>query len=59
LGNHNDALPFTGWTHVGEFDFFVRQFRDMKIIPDSKGDRTPPQRVRLRLPACAGQGARA
>jgi uncharacterized protein (DUF2252 family) len=26
---------FTGWTGIGEFDFYVRQFRDMKIIPDS------------------------
>jgi uncharacterized protein (DUF2252 family) len=26
---------FTGWTRIGEFDFYVRQFRDMKIIPDS------------------------
>ena len=27
---------FTGWTRVGEYDFYVRQFRDMKIIPNSK-----------------------
>jgi uncharacterized protein (DUF2252 family) len=27
---------FAGWTRLDEFDFYVRQFRDMKIIPDSK-----------------------
>lgn len=25
---------FLGWTHVDGHDFYVRQFRDMKIIPD-------------------------
>ncbi len=27
---------FAGWTSVGGADFYVRQFRDMKIIPDSE-----------------------
>ncbi len=27
---------FVGWTTVGGFDFYVRQFRDMKVIPDSE-----------------------
>lgn len=26
---------FAGWTTVGEHDYYVRQFRDMKVIPDS------------------------
>ena len=26
---------FLGWTSVQGFDFYVRQFRDMKVIPDS------------------------
>jgi len=26
---------FLGWTRLGEFDFYVRQFRDWKIIPES------------------------
>jgi hypothetical protein len=26
---------FLGWTSIGGADFYVRQFRDMKIIPDS------------------------
>jgi uncharacterized protein (DUF2252 family) len=26
---------FLGWTSVQRFDFYVRQFRDMKVIPDS------------------------
>lgn len=26
---------FAGWTTVGEYDYYVRQFRDMKVIPDS------------------------
>ncbi len=26
---------FLGWTTVSGFDFYVRQFRDMKVIPDS------------------------
>ena len=26
---------FAGWTTVGDLDFYVRQFRDMKVIPDS------------------------
>ncbi|WP_349307240.1 DUF2252 domain-containing protein [Rhodococcus sp. IEGM 1379] len=25
---------FVGWTTVGDMDFYVRQFRDMKVIPD-------------------------
>lgn len=25
---------FVGWTSVGGMDFYVRQFRDMKVIPD-------------------------
>jgi hypothetical protein len=27
---------FLGWTSVAGFDFYVRQFRDMKVIPDSE-----------------------
>ena len=27
---------FVGWTQVGDQHFYVRQFRDMKIIPDSE-----------------------
>jgi uncharacterized protein (DUF2252 family) len=26
---------FLGWTSVQGFDFYVRQFRDMKVVPDS------------------------
>jgi len=26
---------FSGWTRLAGFDFYVRQFRDMKVIPDS------------------------
>jgi hypothetical protein len=25
---------FTGWTRVGDADVYVRQFRDMKVIPE-------------------------
>jgi uncharacterized protein (DUF2252 family) len=28
---------FLGWTRFEEFDFYVRQFKDMKIIPESAG----------------------
>ncbi len=27
---------FAGWTSANGFDFYVRQFRDMKVIPDSQ-----------------------
>ncbi len=27
---------FLGWTNVQGFDFYVRQFRDMKVIPDGQ-----------------------
>ena len=27
---------FAGWTSVNGMDFYVRQFRDMKVIPDSE-----------------------
>ena len=27
---------FVGWTRVQPFDFYVRQFRDMKVIPSSE-----------------------
>ncbi|SDI79302.1 Uncharacterized conserved protein, DUF2252 family [Frankineae bacterium MT45] len=27
---------FAGWATAGGFDFYVRQFRDMKVIPDSR-----------------------
>jgi uncharacterized protein (DUF2252 family) len=27
---------FVGWTSLGDADYYVRQFRDMKIIPDSQ-----------------------
>jgi uncharacterized protein (DUF2252 family) len=27
---------FAGWTRVGEHDFYVRQFRDMKVIPSGE-----------------------
>ena len=27
---------FLGWTTVQGFDFYVRQFRDMKVIPDAE-----------------------
>jgi uncharacterized protein (DUF2252 family) len=27
---------FAGWTTVGEHDFYVRQFRDMKVIPSGE-----------------------
>src|SRR6266849_5690759 len=27
---------FAGWTSANGFDFYVRQFRDMKIIPDAQ-----------------------
>jgi uncharacterized protein (DUF2252 family) len=34
---------FLGWTTVRGFDFYVRQFRDMKVIPD--GQRIAPHLV--------------
>ena len=27
---------FVGWTTYGGIDFYVRQFRDMKVIPDGR-----------------------
>lgn len=37
---------FTGWTHVDSGDVYVRQFRDMKVIPE-------PQTIAPRLPEFA------
>ena len=34
---------FVGWTRVRELDFYVRQFRDMKVIADGTDD--PPYLV--------------
>ena len=36
---------FVGWTSFEGMDFYVRQFRDMKVIPDS--DRIAPGLVRF------------
>jgi uncharacterized protein (DUF2252 family) len=47
---------FAGWTSVGGMDFYVRQFRDMKIIPDSA--RIAPQLVEFAA-ACGEVLARA
>jgi uncharacterized protein (DUF2252 family) len=47
---------FVGWTSVAGFDFYVRQFRDMKIVPDS--DRIAP-RLGEFAEACGGVLARA
>ena len=30
---------FLGWTRIGEWDFYVRQFRDGKVIPDGESVR--------------------
>ena len=27
---------FAGWTNVRQFEFYIRQFRDMKVIPDGQ-----------------------
>ena len=37
---------FAGWGSLHGRDFYVRQFRDMKIIPTHRVGRTPPHRVR-------------
>jgi uncharacterized protein (DUF2252 family) len=47
---------FVGWTTVHEFDFYVRQFRDMKVVPDS--DRIAPHLGEF-AQACGGVLARA
>jgi hypothetical protein len=49
---------FVGWGSLGERDFYVRQFRDMKLIPTTEPDRARPGRVRHRLRQHAGPGAR-
>lgn len=54
----------TGWTGAMGMDFYVRQFRDMKVIP--RGDRLAPYlipfaeqcgRVMARAHACTGDAA--
>jgi hypothetical protein len=47
---------FLGWTAVDDAQFYVRQFRDMKVIPDSK--RIGPH-LRNFAFACGGCLARA
>ena len=47
---------FAGWTSVGGMDFYVRQFRDMKVIPD--GARIAPRLVEFAA-ACGAVLARA
>jgi uncharacterized protein (DUF2252 family) len=53
---------FLGWTSVQGFDFYVRQFRDMKVIPDSAriaphlGAVCRAMRVRPRPRTCAHRG---
>ena len=40
---------FVGWGSLHGKDYYVRQFRDMKIIPTTEPDRPPPGRVRHRV----------
>ena len=47
---------FVGWTSAGGHDFYVRQFRDMKVIPD--GERIAPHLVEFAT-ACGKVLARA
>jgi uncharacterized protein (DUF2252 family) len=47
---------FVGWTSVQGMDFYVRQFRDMKVIPDS--ERIAPRLVEF-AEACGSVLARA
>ncbi len=47
---------FAGWTSAAGFDFYVRQFRDMKVIPDST--RIAPRLVQFAA-ACGEVLARA
>ena len=47
---------FVGWTSAGGDDFYVRQFRDMKVIPDS--DLIAPRLVEFAT-ACGAVLARA
>ncbi len=47
---------FAGWTTVGEHDFYVRQFRDMKVIP--RGDLIAPRLTEF-ASACGRALARA
>jgi len=47
---------FVGWTAVGDEQYYVRQFRDMKVIPDS--DRLKPYLVDFAA-ACGAVLARA
>jgi len=47
---------FAGWTSAGGMDFYVRQFRDMKVVPDS--ERIAPHLVQF-AEACGEVLARA
>ncbi|MFT3852804.1 MAG: DUF2252 domain-containing protein [Ilumatobacteraceae bacterium] len=47
---------FAGWTSAAGLDFYVRQFRDMKVIPDS--ERIAPRLVQFAA-ACGAVLARA
>jgi uncharacterized protein (DUF2252 family) len=47
---------FTGWSSLGSFDFYVRQYRDMKLIPTT--DLIAPRLVRFAT-ACGATLARA
>ncbi len=40
---------FVGWGSMHGRDYYVRQFRDMKIIPENGADRSPARRVRHRV----------
>ena len=43
---------FVGFTSVGGDDFYVRQFRDMKVIPRARTGRAAARGVRDRLREC-------
>ncbi len=47
---------FAGWTRLGDHDFYVRQFRDMKVIP--RGDLIAPRLAEFAA-ACGRALARA
>jgi predicted alpha/beta hydrolase len=42
---------FVGWTSLDGMDFYVRQFRDMKVVPDAT--RIAPVLGEFATPCCA------
>ena len=47
---------FAGWTSYRRADFYVRQFRDMKVIPDTHLLKRRPRQLRPRLRRGSRQG---